>query len=393
MSGKYYRVIVMGAGSTGSSIAYYLTKKGLSDILVLDKASAGSGQTSRSSALIRLHYTEPTIREMAVYSWRFWRNFQEETGCEFKVFTKVGVAFVGGEEHVNSMENVIRDLKAKNIDVELYDPSTFKKEVYKDFNDDGLECIAWEPDSGYGDPNTSVRCFLDYARKTGAEIMEYNRILGLIMDGDEITAVKTEKGVFKAELYINALGTWANQILKDIGIALPLEYGREDVLYLKNPAESSLPIVWADLALGFYARPEARGYTLVGSLDPEPVDEPDEPGDYSTPPISLVNSRTGPFIQRFPNMIKAAPYSALYGFYDITPDWQPIIGFDDKISNLIHMAGLSGHGFKLAPAYGDVISDIIIHGRSRKFNVDNFSIKRFATGEYRRSKYKYGIVG
>jgi len=389
-----YEVVIMGAGSTGSSIAYNLVKKGITNIIIIDKNCAGCGQTSRSSALIRLHYTNDDIREMAVFSWKFWRKFQDETGCEYPVFTKTGIAFAGPEEYLDSMENVIRSLKNMGVDADLYDPYRFREEVFKYININGLAAIAWEPESGYGDPNTSVRCFLKYAERAGAEISEYNRIKRIISEDSIITAIETDKGIIRGEYFVNALGVWANEVLSSIKIKLPLKYVREDVLYIKNPGNKDLvPPGWEDLALGFYSRPEGESYSLIGSLEGEYVDRYYEAGEYSSPPLEIVNKRSKPYTERFPEMVKASPYAAIYGFYDVTPDWQPIIGFDNKINNLIHMVGLSGHGFKLSPAYGDIISDIIKYGDSRRFNVKGFSVNRFEKGESRHSDYKYGIVG
>ena len=132
---------------------------------------------------------------------------------------------------------------------------------------------------------------------------------------------------------------------------------------------------------------------LIGALEPEYVDVDPEPGEYGKPPLHVIRSRLEPASQRFTALADTSPISAIYGFYDVTPDYQPIIGRDPRIENLIHMVGLSGHGFKLAPAYGDIISDIIVYGRSRRFNVDPFSLDRFEVGGDQRSRYKYGIIG
>lgn len=389
-----YDIIVMGAGSTGSSIAYHLAKKGVSNVLVIDERCVGCGQTSRSSAVIRLHYTNPVIRDMAVFSWRFWRSFQEETGCEYPVFTKVGIAFVGPEEYLDSMKTIVDDLKSKGVEAYLYEPEEFKRDVFKHFNEEGLVGIAWEPGSGYGDPNTSVRCLIEYAGKHGVDVLEYTSIKKLLEEDNHIVGVETDKGFFKADIFINSLGVWTNDVLSTIGKKLPIKYVREDVIYLENPPKKDVvPPGWGDLDLGFYARPDGEMKTLVGTLEAEPVEKYDEPGEYNRAPMDLVKKRMNTYLKRFPKMIDARPSVAIYGYYDVAPDWQPIIGYDNEIENLIHMVGLSGHGFKLAPAYGDTISDIVLHGKSRRFNVEEFSIERFLKGESRHSRYRFGIIG
>jgi len=389
-----YEVIIMGSGSTGSSIAFHLAKKGYQNVLVLDSRCVGCGQTSRSSAVIRLHYTNPAVRDMAIFSWRFWRNFQEETGCEYPVFTKTGIAYVGPEDYVEAMEEIVRDLRSKNVEAYFYDPEEFRQEVFKYFNTEGLAGVTWEPNSGYGDPNTSVRCYIEYARNHGIDIAEYTAIKKIVREDNVIIGVETDKGFIKGEIFVNSLGVWTNDILASAGKKLPIEYVREDVVYMKNPSRKDVvPPGWGDLALGFYARPDGETQTLVGTLEAEPVEKYDEPGEYTRAPLDIVKKRMDTYLKRFPDMIEASPTTVIYGYYDVTPDWQPIIGFDDEIENLIHMVGLSGHGFKLSPAYGDIISDIIIHGGSKRFKVEEFSIERFKRGESKHSKYKYGIIG
>lgn len=390
-----FNVIILGAGSTGSSIAFHLAKKGETKVLVLDKSCIGCGQTSRSSALIRLHYTNPIIREMAVYSWRFFRErFQDETGCEHSIFTQTGIGFGGSEEHTSTMEEVVRSLRTLGVETQLYDPEEFKKEVFRGINTNGLAIIAWEPLSGYGDPHTIVRCFIEYARKAGIEVKEHTPAKRLVIKDNLIEGVETTEGFFKAEFIVNAMGVWANRLLEPARLKLPIKIGREEVLLLKNPPDlRTVPPGWGDLSLGFYSRPEGKVLTLVGGLDVDYPEMEPEPGDYAKPPMRLIKKRAPTFTKRFPIMEKAMPYSGWYGFYDITPDWQPIIGKDHRVENLIHMVGLSGHGFKLSPAYGDVISDIILYGKAKRFRVEEFSINRFEEGITKHSKYKYGIVG
>ncbi len=390
-----FRVIIMGAGSTGSSIAYHLAKKGETDVLLLDRSCAGCGQTGVTSALIRLHYTNPVIRSMAVYSWRFIRErFSEEVECELPVFTETGIGFGVSEEGVKEAERVVSSLRTMGVEVEIYDPEDFRREVFRHMNVEGLAAVAWEPHSGYGNPSSIVGCYVRYARRMGVKVMENNPITRLVVKDGRVVAVETKRGVFRGEAVVNALGVWANRLLKPAGAELPIKIGREEVLVVRNlERREVVPPGWGDLALGFYSRPEGRDLTIIGGLYVDYPEVEPEPGRYSKPPLRLVETRMKPFVKRFPHMADAELHSGWYGFYDITPDWQPIIGHDPRLENLIHMVGLSGHGFKLSPAYGDTISDIILYGKSRRFDTSKFSLERFERKESERSRYKYGIIG
>jgi len=393
LSANRFEVIIMGGGITGSSIAYNLVKKGLEDILVIEKECVGCGQTSMSSALIRLHYTDPVVREMAVFSWRFWRDrFQDAVECSEQVFTETGVGFAGADEHADSMEDVVAGLKRLGVDCELYDAEKFRAEIFRGISTADIKYVAWEPNSGHGDPNTSVNCFIHFVKKYGGKVHEHEKILKLVVENNIITKIVTNKSEYEAEYVVNALGVWTNEVLSTIGLKLPITIGMEQVLQIKHNFKE-YPPGWGDLVRGFYSRPDGKQHQLIGGLDVEYPNIPPIPGHYSSPPTELIIKRMEAYTGRFPRMIESMPGTAWRGFYDITPDWQPIIGFDKEIKNLIHMVGLSGHGFKLAPAYGDIISDIIIHGSSMRFKVSKFGIERFEKSESRHSKYKFGIVG
>jgi glycine/D-amino acid oxidase-like deaminating enzyme len=392
---KVYDVVIVGAGSTGTSIAFYLASKGVKKVLLIDKSCLGCGQTSMSSAIIRTQYSHPEARAMAVYSWRFLRErFVEETGCEHPVFYEVGVAYGGGREHVEELRKVASALHDAGVEVRLMDPEDFSYHVYP-IDVKGLELVSWEPHGGYGDPHTLVTCFTSAAQRMGVEVRLYTRVVGLDVDGRTVRGVRLEGGeVIAADYVVNAMNVWANEVLAKHGLELPITIGREEVVVFEHPGTPAGP-VWADLVLGFYARREGAESTLVGGLEPAyPVEAKNlEPAAYTSPPTNLVASRGDVASKRFPHMVNAKPRAAWYGFYDITPDWQPILGPDHRVEGLIHAVGLSGHGFKLSPAIGDIVSDYIVRGKPRLVSPKTFSLERFTEGRSERGQFPYPILG
>lgn len=388
-----YDAVVMGLGSSGSSVLYHLVRKGFGKVLGIDARCPGCGQTSRSSAIVRLHYTNPVTRDMAIYSWRFWMRFREETGYEREVYHVTGVGFAGSGGDTKYVEEVVRSLRSRGIDAEIIPPDKFKLEYFPEINVDDIDVVAWEPLSGYCDAYDSVQGFIKYAVTGGAEVRYPEEIIRLEAEGDTILKIVTNKGVYKADYFINTLGVWTNKVLRTIGVTLPIQPAREDVLYISmdNPPGFG----WGDLNLGFYGRPDTGSRYLIGGLEPDYKVEASnvEPGEYSTPPLEILRSRLERASIRFPSMASAAPISMIYGYYDVTPDHQPIISIDPRYKNLIHLVGLSGHGFKLAPAFGDTVTDIILYGESRRFPLEQFRATRFREGVDASGRYKYGILG
>ena len=393
MSESVFEAIIIGAGSTGSSIAFYLAKKGVSNVLLIDKGRIGQGMTGRSTGIVRLHYSNPSVMDMAVYSWRIIRNFQEEVYEEFKVFHQIGFAIGGGSEDIDEIKAVVKRQKSLGLNVKLLDPEE-AKEIIPFLNSEGLEIIAYEPESGYADPVDTAVGYAKAAEDMGVKVLEDTLVERFKVEGNSIKEVITNRGSFRARYVINATGVWTLDLASKLNIKLPITLVRDDILVLERKGDiiGEHP-VWADLKLGFYMRAEGKTKTLMGALDATDTKgiPPDRLG--YTIPLETIDRYSKMVITRFPEFQHAKATGGWPGYYDITPDWQPIVGFDLKYENLIHCVGLSGHGFKLSPAFGDIVSDLIISGVSKRFNINVFNPLRFEKGISEESVYKYKIIG
>ena len=387
------RVVVMGGGSSGTSVFYHLAKFGFKDVVLVEERCLGCGQTGYSSAIIRTQYSHDETRKMAVYSWRFLRErFNEETGCESPVFHEIGVAYGAGDDQYEEVKGLVSKLVEEGVPVELLDPSEFSEKIHP-IDTSGLRAVSWEPQGGYGEPHTLVSCFSKAGEELGGTITN-DSIVGLDLDhSGRVRGVRLSSGsTIKASYVVNALNVWSNRLLGKYGLEAPLTIAREDVVVFSHPHHRSGP-AWADLVLGFYSRGEGETSTLVGGLEPEQLEKTAniEPGVYDPIPHDIIIAR-GVASKRFKYIENSTPKAAWYGFYDITPDWMPILGEDPRAEGLIHVVGLSGHGFKLSPALGKITADIIARGHTDLVNIETYSITRF-TKTRQESKFKYKILG
>lgn len=342
--------------------------------------------------MVRTQYSHDETRRMAAYSWRFLReDFPGETGCREPVFHETGVAYGVGEDQYGEVSALAFKLSEEGVRVELMEPGRFSEEVHP-IDTRGLAAVSWEPHGGYGEPHTLVTCFSKAAQAMGGRVL-YRRVVGLdIGPGGLVRGVRLEDGsTLRASAVVNALNVWSNTLLSKHGLELPLSIAREDVVVFHHPGHESGP-VWADLVLGFYSRREGGNSTLVGSLEPEPVEDVNpEPGVYDPIPHDVILAR-GVAAERLRYLEHSTPRAAWYGFYDVTPDWMPILGEDPRAEGLIHLVGLSGHGFKLAPALGRVTAEIVARGRSGLVDAMTYSLSRFEDGGIRHG-FKYKILG
>jgi sarcosine oxidase subunit beta len=203
-------------------------------------------------------------------------------------------------------------------------------------------------------------------------------VVAIGTSGDRVTRVETASGErVDAPVVVNAAGLWSRGVARLAGIALPIVVGRHPVFVVERDAGFGGPhLVYLDLAGGSYARPETGGLTLTGSLTDDETHHPMEPdqlgGDVSLDEATTVLERTS---RAIPRLADARYRRGWAGAFDITPDWMPILD-ESPVRGFWIATGMSGHGFKLAPAVGEMIAALIT-GAAPPVNPAPFAFDRF----------------
>lgn len=385
---------MVGGGSTGTSVAYHLTKLGYGRILLAEKGTIGGGQTGKSTGVVRLHYSIPETAKMALYSFRFMERWESEVGGRCGL-TKCGFMIVASEREADSLKRAVELQRSIGINTRIISPEEIR-EIEPRMNVSDVAAAAYEPDSGYADPMDTSISFAEAARRMGAEVREHAEVEVFKTEGDMIAAARVAGEWVEADSYVIAVGVWANRLLSKLGRSLPLRIGVEEVAAIMRPEKfRGLHLVLADLINGFYMRPLGDSETHMGSLDPEyPEPEPDpDRVDYESIRRETYHRYMELYSKRFPVM-EEAPYKprGWRGLYDVTPDWQPILGRDEIYRNLYLAVGLSGHGFKLSPALGLVVAEAVAKGKSSLVDVELYGVRRFKEGRLIGREYGFGIL-
>jgi sarcosine oxidase, subunit beta len=404
-------VIVVGAGVAGASTAFHLSRLGAGDVLVVDRGTAGSGMSSRSSAMIRMHYTFRPEVELAVRSDRMFASWTELTGRPAFVRRTGFARFVlpGEEDALRANVAMQRDCGAR---AEVLPAADFAA-LAPGFRTDDLTVVAWEPDGGYGDGALVAGDLLAAARERGVRYRPHTPALALLREGDRVTGIQTPDGPEHAGVVVAAAGVWSPALLASIGVDLPIETEFHQVAVLRHAPGQGTPVACIDSTTQSYFRPEAGGgMTLVGSftgprgVDPDRVAPPDEvpragaprPGatqrgalgapEY-TQSTALTGSGGGEGLvglvgaaaRRVPGLGDAGIVRGITGVYDMTPDGRPMLGELPDLSGLVLAAGFSGTGFKISPAVGEAVAALVT-GRPVAGSVDigPFWPGRFAAG-------------
>lgn len=388
-------VLVIGGGSTGSSVAYHLCSEGAGKVMLVERSNIAWGQTGRSTAVVRLHYSTPEVAKMALESWRFLKDMEPRLGKP-SGFRAVGFIILAGENELEGLRRNVEMQRSIGINTKLLEPEEVKQ-LIPQMNVDDLAGAAYEPESGYADPVTTAQSLAEAAKELGCVVKTNTEVRGFEVRDGRIELVKTTAGDFKVNQVVNATGVWTNVINGMLGIDLPVEVVKEDIVIWRRPSSlAGEHIVVGDLPLDYYMRPFGDTQTYMGSINPDLSRRAKTPDAFNIDGRITVDVflRYGERVsRRIPAMKHAEAAGGWSGLYDVTPDWHPIIGRSAEIENLTHAVGMSGHGFKLAPAIGKLVADLILRdGKSDVVSPEFFSEERFKKGRLIGTSYPYGVI-
>ncbi len=384
-------VVIIGGGCTGTSTAFQLARRGAGKIILVERGSIGSGPTAKSIGIIRLHYSyEPLIRLAARSLELFW-HFADLTGGVAD-FTRTGFLLLASSEQMPSLRANVELQRSLSVRTSVLSAQEVKA-LEPSLSVDDVGGAAYEPDSGYADGYATSASFAAAARHRGAEIWEMVRAERIVTTDRRVRGVQTSRGLIETPAVLVAAGPWTPTLLEPLGVDTSIKGTRQQVVQLAPPAAGgTIAIVCEDMIQGFYVRPEAGGTVLAGVLEDEP-EQVVPPDDFNRGADFDFVERVGRLWQhRYPSLGEAEVRGGYASLYDVTPDWQPVLGHVDEIAGLFVAAGFSGHGFKLSPALGEVLAAIIC-GESPSINIDMFRLSRFAAGQLIRGRHVQGILG
>jgi sarcosine oxidase subunit beta len=258
------------------------------------------------------------------------------------------------------------------------------------FDDVGV--IGYDTLTGYCDPYLTTTAYAQRAKDLGVAIYTDSPATRLRLNG-QAKLVETPNGAFEAPVVILVAGPWTNQISRMIGLEFPYVVSRHKVITLKisQPYQANWPIV-KDLTTPdkIYFRPETGGVVLVGTGD---HGDPIEDADTLTDQVDMAHvSRIDRLItNRMPAFVEGEYTAGWTGPYDITADWNPLVGPVPDHEGLYVGVGFSGHGFKLAPTIGEALAQTVL-GQLPRVPIDIYALTRFDEGKVLHGAYGIGSI-
>lgn len=379
-------IVILGAGVMGASIAFHLAKRGAEKIVVIDKDHVGRGGSGRSSALVRMHYSFPPEVHLALISLRMFQAWQDVVGQPGD-FRKTGFVRIVHPNEILRLKQNVEMQRTLGARVELIGKDDLQK-LEPDWNVDEVELAAYEPDSGYGDGAGVAGDFLGAARDLGTTYLSRTRSTAFVVEAGHVRGVVTDQGTISSPTVISATGPWTRPLFEQAGCDLPIECEYHQVAILRNtPDMKGGGCACIDSVTATYFRSDAHDKFLVGDFyGKRPVDPDDFPQRASDDSLEEIIERA---CRRVPKLARAEVMRGVTGVYDMTPDSRPLLGEMCGISGLYVCAGFSGMGFKISPAIGLVMSELVIDGKAKSVDISAFRPNRFADKQPIKAEYEY----
>ena len=366
--------VIIGGGVVGCSIAYHLARRGLRDVVVLERETVGSGTTSKAAGGIRVQFATETEIRFSLESIEVFERFPDEFGVD-PGYTKIGYLYlVSDAERLRGFEKRIALQRSLGADARVIAPSDAQALVPA-LRVDDLVAAVWGPQDGMAGPAEVTNGFARRARELGARILEGVEVTALDTVNARVTGVRTRDGAIATPLAINAAGPAAARVGRLAGVELPVHPRRRHIFFTEPFPEIPGPVpLTSDVASGFYFRKEME-QVLLSPGDVEDIGE-----DFHVPmDWSKVADTVEKAVHRVPILERARVAGGWAGLRPLTPDDHAIIGWAPGVEGFFLAVGFGGHGFQHSPATGRHVAEWLLDG-GPSMDLSLFDPTRFARG-------------
>jgi glycine cleavage system aminomethyltransferase T/glycine/D-amino acid oxidase-like deaminating enzyme len=382
------RVVVIGGGVIGTSVAYHLTALGWDDVVLLEQGRLSSGTTWHAAGLVGLLRASESGTRLVQYSTELYAALEEETGLSSGYKQCGGLIVARTEDRMTQLRRTAATAEAYDLDCELLTPDQ-AGERYPAMRTDDLVGAIWLPGDGKANPTDLTNALAKGARMRGARVFERTRVVGMVSTrstggGRRVTGVRTDAGDIECEVVVNCAGQWAAAIGAMVGVSVPL-HSAEHFYVVTEPFEGIHP----DLPVmrdpdGYTYFKEEVGGLVVGGFEPEakPWVSPHElpypfefqllDEDWEHFSILMDNA-----LLRIPALERTGIRKFYNGPESFTPDNQFILGEAPSVAGFFVGAGFNSVGIASAGGAGRALAEWIVEGEPTS-DLTGVDLRRFA---------------
>ena len=379
---------IVGAGIVGLATAHALCRDEAGSVALFDRGMPGSGDSGRSFSMVRRHYSNAVTARLAMAGSRTIANWDEEVGVADAGFVRCGYLLTVPPELTDACRGNLAMLQSLGLDTRFLEANELQ-DVEPELSVEGVAGAAYEPGGGFADAQKMCLGWFAAAATRGLRHHLGRAVEAIRVEGGRAVGLETADGFVAAGHVVLAAGAWANDLLRPLGAEQPIELRRLQVLVGRTDPGGALPsAVCSDAVTNVVVRPDrGRQFCAVAYAGEDPLERADD-CDHELSDGYEEAVRRG-LRTRYPRLADFELVRGFAGPYDITPDWNPIIGPCPGIDGLYLAVGWSGHGFKLSPAVGEVVA-AEVSGRTPPIDVGDLRPERFAEGRLLQLSYGPG---
>ncbi len=348
--------MIIGGGALGAATAFHLRRLGVDDVVLVERDALASGSTSKSAGGIRAQFADELNIRIALRSLAEFEGMGDEIA-----FRRHGYLFLlDRDEDVAEFRHALALQQALGVPSRELTPAE-ARDLVPQLAIDDLIAATFCPTDGQATPEAVVQW---YARESGATVLQGCAATAIDVATGRIEAVETERGRIATGTVVCCAGVWSREAAALAGVELPVDGVARSMWF--TPEDGGLPErlpLTIDFSTGFYVHREGPGLAFGGrGRELEDV--------------------AGAAERRLPVLADLPVQSSWWGWYDVSPDWNALVGEAEEPSRFLYATGFSGHGFQQAPAVGEHLAELVT-GRKPTLDLSAFSASRFAAGAER----------
>jgi glycine/D-amino acid oxidase-like deaminating enzyme len=379
---------IVGAGIVGLATAHALCRDVAGSVALFDRGMPGGGDSGRSFSMVRRHYSNAVVARLAMAGSRTIMDWADEVGVADAGYVRCGYLLTVPERLVDACRGNVAMLQSLGLDTRFLEAGEIDA-AEPELSLDGVAGAAYEPDGGFADAQKMCLGWFAAATRNGLRSHLGVAVDAFRVEAGRVVGLETADGFVPAGKVVLATGAWANDLLRPLGGEQPIELRRLQVLVARTGPGGPLPsAVCSDAVTNVVVRPDrGRQFCAVAYAGEDLLERADD-CDHGLSDDYEDAVRAG-LTERYPRLAGFELVRGFAGPYDVTPDWNPILGPCPGIEGLYLAIGWSGHGFKLSPAVGEVVA-AEVSGRTPPIDVGELRPERFAEGRLLRLAYGPG---
>ena len=376
-------VVIVGGGCMGASVAYHLARRGITNVVVVEREPMlGTGSTGRNAGGVRHQFSNEANIRLSIESIALIERFADEVGHPIDFHQDGYLFLLSSPSSVETFRRNVALQRRLGVDVEWLDAGD-AEQLAPGLDASGVLGATFCRRDGIADPNGVTMGFAKAAQAAGVAIERSVEATGIVVARGRVAAVETTRGTIDTRVVVNAAGPYARQVGRLAGVDVPVDPIRRHIFIAAVDRAARVPashVMVIDFDTTFYFHREGAGI-LFGMGDPveTPTFDTTVQWDFLPQVIEVA-------VERLPALADASISHAWAGLYEMTADGNPIVGPAAGVEGLFLINGFSGHGFQHSPAAGRILADVIA-GCDPRFDLRPFAAGRFAAGAVSGERY------